>query len=248
MGQSLFGINEEKTMKQLFNMAIILSSAAMLATSCSHHHKKKTVSLTNDQIAQQAIDNRISSWPEASKRATKETIGKYGFPQYTTDEVLVWNDVHPYKRIMVFKEEITHDFPKHHTDVIEHVVDYRVPNGNKISQAWKFDGSVVFARTKGEMSARCDREAFNVLALNLADQVIHGKLSANKARMEYGREVLSYLDGNSVQYTDALAFVPSINSADPDHSIEDQLLKENRMPKRHSKNPKLHRQAQEAKE
>ena len=33
-----------------------------------------------------------------------------------------------------------------------------------------FDGAVIVERTKGEMSARCDREAANVLALNLVSE------------------------------------------------------------------------------
>jgi hypothetical protein len=47
-----------------------------------------------------------------------------------------------------------------------------------------FDGSVLVDRTKGEMSARCEGEAANFLALNLADEIVHGKKDVATARNE----------------------------------------------------------------
>ncbi len=38
-----------------------------------------------------------------------------------------------------------------------------------------FDGSVIVERTKDEISARCDKEEMNLLALNLANDVAAGK-------------------------------------------------------------------------
>src|ERR1700730_5479015 len=52
-----------------------------------------------------------------------------------------------------------------------------------------FDGSVLVDRTKGEMSARCEGEAANFLALNLADDIVHGRKDVESAeRVRRGDE------------------------------------------------------------
>ncbi len=51
-----------------------------------------------------------------------------------------------------------------HTDLLEQFIDYKVPL-DKYDDLAKFDGSVGVNRTKGELSARCDAEAHNLLAL-----------------------------------------------------------------------------------
>ena len=66
-----------------------------------------------------------------------------------------------------------HNFPKPHTDLLEQFVDYRVPVA-RVSDVTAYDGSVVVERTKGEVSARCDMEEMNYLALNLMHDVATG--------------------------------------------------------------------------
>ncbi|MEX2153654.1 MAG: hypothetical protein WD825_09970 [Gemmatimonadaceae bacterium] len=56
-----------------------------------------------------------------------------------------------------------HSFPKPHTDLLEQFIDYRVPV-DKYDELAAYDGSVIVERTKGEISARCDKEAMNFLA------------------------------------------------------------------------------------
>lgn len=69
---------------------------------------------------------------------------------------------------------------------MESVIDYHVPP-DKADDLEAYDGSVLFDRTKGEMSARCDKEAANMVALNLADDIITGKRNIDEARQEYGK-------------------------------------------------------------
>ena len=54
-------------------------------------------------------------------------------------------------------------FPKPHQDVLEQTICYRVPP-DKQDELAGFDGSVMSKGTKGDMSARCDREPANILA------------------------------------------------------------------------------------
>jgi len=52
-------------------------------------------------------------------------------------------------------EEIPHDFPKPHMDMLLQSIDYPVPP-DKFDELAAYDGSVIAERTKGELAARCD--------------------------------------------------------------------------------------------
>jgi hypothetical protein len=114
-------------------------------------------------------------------------IEKYGQPDEVTAMRLVWHDNGPWKRTIVTKEETDHAFPMPHKDVLEQVIDYRVPT-DKVDDLAKYDGSVIVERTKGELSARCDKEEANYLALNLANDVATGKKSPADAREQYAEK------------------------------------------------------------
>jgi hypothetical protein len=87
-----------------------------------------------------------------------EIIKKYGRPTKRTPSRLIWYDNGPWKRTVVYRHEIPHNFPQPHTDVVEQFIDYHVPP-EKFSELAKFDGSLIVERTAGEVSARCDMEA-----------------------------------------------------------------------------------------
>ena len=71
-------------------------------------------------------------------------------------------------------------------------------------------------RTSGTITARCDRESSNVLALNLAHQIAIGHLSVKRARFEYGRIVRDKKNGADPVMMRQLSFMTSLNAADPD--------------------------------
>jgi hypothetical protein len=102
--------------------------------------------------------------------------------------MLLWHKNGPWKRTIVNKEEVDHDFPMPHKDVMEQFVNYKVPP-EKFDELAKYDGSVIVERTKGELSARCDKEEANFLALNLANDIIQGKKSVDEAREFYGESI-----------------------------------------------------------
>lgn len=84
-----------------------------------------------------------------------------------SDQMLVWVKNGLWNRTMVFKKEVDHFFPEPHKDVMQHFVEFKVPP-DMFDELTEFDGSVVVDRTQGEISARCDKECANFLALNLA--------------------------------------------------------------------------------
>jgi hypothetical protein len=111
----------------------------------------------------------------------------------------------PWKRTIVSKEEVPHDFPMPHKDLLEQFVEYRVPP-EKFDELAAYDGSVIVERTKGEISARCDKEAANLLALNLAHDIVRGEKSVEEARRFYGEAIKQMMDGNPPEYTEKLQF------------------------------------------
>lgn len=74
------------------------------------------------------------------------------------------------------------------------------------SEIAKYDGSVTIERTRGEVSARCDMEAANFIALNLMHDIVTGKYNAEEARKAYGEITSAYLMNRPAPYAEALQF------------------------------------------
>jgi hypothetical protein len=125
--------------------------------------------------------NIASDWPPAAKAAAEEMLRRYGAPQEATATLLIWQGNGSWKRTLVHKTPVEHDFPARHMDVLEQVVEYRVPL-NFFEPLARFNGSILPDRTRGELTAWCDREATNILALNLAHDIIRGGKTVEQAR------------------------------------------------------------------
>jgi hypothetical protein len=157
----------------------------------------------------------VQSWPMEAKKAAEMTIRKYGEPDEVTSSRLIWNDNGPWKRTVITKEQTDHAFPMPHKDVLEQVIDYRVPP-DKFDELARYDGSVIAERTKGELSARCDKEEANFLALNLAHDVVMGSRSVEQAREYYARAISDLMAGKQDPYVQKLQFGRQQRTADAD--------------------------------
>lgn len=166
----------------------------------------------------------IADWPKDAKHTATQAILKYGAPAEVTPTQLTWFNNGPWKRTTVQKEEIEHAFPMPHKDVMLQVVDYEVPE-DKVDDFAHYDGSVYVDRTRGEIGARCDMEAANLLALNLADEIAKGKRSVDDARAFYPKAVMAHLEKNPTPYTQKLQFSTKGRTADPDKTtISKEML------------------------
>ena len=163
-----------------------------------------------------SAEQMTSGWPDSSRKAAKAMTEKYGKPDGVTPNMLVWNEKGPWKQIVISRQEVTHEFPMKHPDVLEQVIDYRVPP-DMVDELAMYDGSVVVERTKGTMSARCDKEEANFLALNLAHDIITDKRTVEEARRFYADAVAASMRGEKPPYMQKLQFQPARGSAgDPD--------------------------------
>ncbi len=196
---------------------------------------------TNIGMDNKATDNKIvgqkpavgmpnlTSWPAASRAAVEETISKYGQPDRISEDEMAWMNKGVWKKICITKRETKHSFPVEHTDMMESTINYKVPPG-KMDDLGQFDGSITFDRTQGTMSARCDKEANNILALNLAHEIVTGKLTVRQARVAFANIAKEKMNGGNPNYMQKLLFTPaSQNTADPDTSTAATMSKGEQM-------------------
>ena len=151
------------------------------------------------------VEAILSVWPAASANAAREMIGRYGPPNEAVPSRMIWYDNGPWKRTIAYRDEIPHNFPQPHSDVLEQVVAYRVPL-EKVAELLRFDGSLVIERTAGEVAARCDMEAANVASLNLMHDIVTGRLTADEARREMAEIASAYVLNRPAPYTEGLRF------------------------------------------
>jgi hypothetical protein len=208
-------------------LAPVLMSAFLLVTACSHkkHDKKKHMDTSASSyatpVSQEGLTAMTQSWPESSKAAISSLNTKYGLPSAVTEEMVVWTTTAPFKRSVVYKEEVNHQFPIQHSDVLMQSIDYRVPL-DKVTALSKFDGSLIVDRTKGELSARNDKEEMNILSLNLADKIVRGEMTVEEARREYSKNAEAFAAGTSGQMLTSLNFSSQGNTSDPDTMMQSQ--------------------------
>lgn len=177
----------------------------------------------------------ISDWPESSKTAAQTMIQKYGQPQEHTTSMLIWRNNGPWHKTVVTRYETQHDFPMPHKDVLEQVIMHSVP-ADYLDDLARFDGSISVNRTEGTLSARCDKEENNFLALNLAHDVITGKRTSNDARAFLAQAVAGSGTVKS-EYTSGLMFKTEMKSGDADKPATGVKAKDSNMDPKNKNQP-----------
>ncbi|MGN9910364.1 hypothetical protein ACTMTJ_22685 [Phytohabitans sp. LJ34] len=82
-------------------------------------------------------------WPTSAQAAADATADKYGPPDEASPSTLIWHDRAPWKRVVVSRAMVPHQFPHQHLDVVRHVVDHPVPL-DRVGDLARFSGSVVY--------------------------------------------------------------------------------------------------------
>ena len=167
-------------------------------------------------VLEPVLEAQLRSWSAVSRRAVMLMIALHGEPTEYTGALVIWRDVAPWKEIIVHRAGVPHAFPTAHTDVVEHVIAYPVP-ADKLDELAGFDGSLIVRRTRGTLAASCDSEASNLLALNLAHQLITGAITVDDARATRARITADLTRGKKDPMTQQLGFeLPTGATGDPD--------------------------------
>ncbi len=154
---------------------------------------------------QVSLQQVTASWNQAAQEAAKKMFDKYGAPQEVTANRIVWHDNRPWKSTAVVNQDVPHNFPAAHNDVLVQTLALDVPV-EKFMELAQFDGSVIANRTSGELTAQCDREEHNFIALNLANDVIAGKLTVQQARQRQNELAQSVKNGQQPSYATDIRF------------------------------------------
>lgn len=205
-------------MKNMRLIAPIACACLLAVTAASAQQTKSSAKMKQGQMNPAQVQKMVQGWPKASREAIVYLTEKYGSPAAVTADMAVWGKAGPWKRSAVYRIEVPHQFPMTHTDVMQQWLDYKAPL-SKYDELAMFDGSVVLERTSGEMSARCDKEGANFLAVNLANEVATGKRSVEDARKKYGEQIMAMKAKRSAPYTEKVMFNTSGVTMDPDRPL-----------------------------
>ncbi|MGI8600440.1 MAG: hypothetical protein ACR2KB_14405 [Chitinophagaceae bacterium] len=189
-------------MKKILAAGLFISLVSF--TACTTTNRLSSVSANEAK-------GIITGWPAKTQEVANTIMVKYGAPNEITGTMLVWHNNGPWKRTIIHKEPVQHNFPMPHLDLLEQFVNYSVP-ADKFDELAQYDGSVVVARTVGEMSARCDKEEANFLAINLANDVATGKKTVEDARAYYARAIKEMMEGKMDPYLQKIQFSPQANT------------------------------------
>ena len=151
-----------------------------------------------------APETVITIWPPAQRAAARALIEKYGRPAQFDSDALAWFDNGIWKRTIVFRKGLRRARGRD-KDFLQQTVGYIVP-ADKVAALKRFDSRLEVSQTAGEMTFTSDREATNLLALNLADEIVTGKRSVASARAFFTRTTLLAVSGKSSSYREKLRF------------------------------------------
>jgi hypothetical protein len=170
------------------------------------------------------VERLIEDWPHAPKKGAKQMLERYGPPNEATPTKLFWYRNGPWKRTVVTRDVVTHNFPAPHSDFLTQYIDYPVPV-DKADEITRFDGSCLVDRTAGEVAARCDSEAANTITLNLMHEIATGKLSVEEARTTFGENMMAYTVGRPAPYAEQFRFeLPQGGTEDPDETVVGETI------------------------
>lgn len=190
---------------------------ALGATAAARHKQARQMAQSPDELPD--VNALITTWPGSSRRAANDMMEKYGEPQAANDHMLVWRGNGPWTYTIVSAHPIQHNFPMEHQDVLEQFINYKVPP-DKFDELAKYDGSVMCERTAGWISARCEMEEANFLALNLAHKIINDEMTVDEAREAYVDAVRQLMNGETPAITQDFQFrVPTGGTEDPGTSV-----------------------------
>jgi hypothetical protein len=198
--------------------AMLLSSCAMAERDTRSGQSQRMGDMKSmEGMNPSRMESMMRGWSTASREAVMFMTEKYGPPAAVSADMAVWGPTGPWKRTVVYAKAVQHNFPMPHPDVMQQWVDFKAPL-DKYDELAMYDGSVVLERTTGEISARCDKEPANFLAVNLAHDIVTGKRSVQDARQEYGAQIKAKMAGRAAPLTDRLMFNMN-NTSDPDVAL-----------------------------
>jgi hypothetical protein len=161
------------------------------------------------------ILKNLGGWPKATQTLAAQLITKYGLPNDAGSRQIAWYGNGPWKRTVLYKEKVQHNFPAPHEDMLEQTVSYRIP-AQKLGAVLQYNGSVGVDRTRGEISAHCGSEMENIIVLNLVHDIVTDNRDLEQAKVYHAQLMRGIQTGDIDSYATKLQFSPpSASTSDP---------------------------------
>lgn len=141
---------------------------------------------------------------EVSSLSGAAMIAEYGAPDRVESRRLVWDHRGPWSRIVVWDARRAPENEGLESD-IEDTIAYSVPDDKRGALA-AFSRSLLVSSGGARLSARSTGEDRNFLMLNLADDIVRGRLSPHDARDVYLRTLEKAAAGKTAASMQALLF------------------------------------------
>ena len=145
----------------------------------------------------------IRTWRNPERATAAAMIEKYGGPPQFDSHALVWFNNGNWKRTIVYRKGVKRSAPD--KEFLQQAIGYIVPN-DKIAALKRFDRRLEVSPTAGELIFTSDSEATNLLALNLADEIVAGKKNVAQAREFFAKTTRLAASGKSSSYRESLHF------------------------------------------
>lgn len=164
-------------MKLLVGLTLVSS---FLFTACSSEEKKNKAPVTAvvPTMSAEQVGRETASWPEGHKQIIRELTVKYGQPNESTSDQMIWNNNGPWLRTVVKRDDMKNP--------LEQTAKFDVPP-EKMGDVALFNKAVVVDSTSDHVTSSAYKEDLNFLALNLTKEIVNGNMSPMEARRQYSQ-------------------------------------------------------------
>lgn len=165
----------------------------------ARQHEKAKAQSDSLKAAQSVIDG----WPERPRALAAALIQEHGAPDEIAKAQLTWRGRGAWALITVFRDAESAERPNRLLESVSYEVAVR---------RWRtlnaFGRGVTYDPIRRELLARSDSEETNILALNLADEVIRARRTPADAAAFYDKTLKLSFSGKSSPYMRKLMFTP----------------------------------------
>ncbi len=148
----------------------------------------------------------VVNWWPLSALAARRLLDQYGVPDEVRPEELVWHGRGPWRRTVA--RNVTPPYVKPvDLGVVRQSIRYTL-TPEQIAALKAFDRRLAYETGARELEARSDREEVNYLRMNLANDLIKGRVNPEQARHLYERMLKLENTGKTSPYMLGLKFQP----------------------------------------
>jgi hypothetical protein len=150
-------------------------------------------------------ESAIRQWPAFSRSAARAMIAKYGEPSQFDGRMLAWFNNGIWRRTIVYRDPVRFPGRAPGRNVLQQTIAYLAPQ-EKVDELRRFSPRLNASLTAGEMTFTSESEGKNIMAMNLADEIVVGKRDVATAQDFFSKTSRLAASGKSSPYMAAPHF------------------------------------------